>query len=105
MLAALAICIAPLDARAEPEARLVAIENFAFDPPLLEIRAGTKVQFVNRDQAPHSVVGLRDGEEIFRSPEQIDTDEVYSLVLDRPGDIAIVCGLHARISGKIVVTP
>jgi hypothetical protein len=48
---------------------------------------------------------LLGGEEIFRSREQIDTDESYAVVMDRPGEIALGCGLHARISGKIMVRP
>jgi len=103
MLAVFAVCIAPLGADAGEGISVVAIENFAFDPPFLEVKVGTRIEFVNRDQVPHSVIGVRQGEEAFRSPEQIDTDEVYSVVMDRPGEVAIGCGLHARISGKIIV--
>ena len=83
----------------------IAIENFAFDPPLLTVKIGTKILFANRDQVPHSVVGFRDGKETFRSPEQIDTDETYAVIADKPGEIELRCGLHARIVGRILVKP
>ncbi|MFY9629264.1 MAG: cupredoxin domain-containing protein [Methylocystis sp.] len=83
----------------------ISIENFAFDPPLLTVSAGTKVIFTNRDQVPHSIIGFRNGEEVFRSREQIDADETYSVVASEPGAIELHCGLHARIIGKIIVTP
>ncbi len=104
MLAALAACIASLGANAETMARIT-IENFAFDPPALTVRVGDRIVFLNRDQVPHAVVGTRSGSEIFRLGEQLDTDETYSIVADAPGEIALGCGLHARMMGKITVTP
>lgn len=104
MRAALAACIVASEARAEGAAR-VEIENFAFDPPELTVKAGDRIVFVNRDQVPHSVVGFRGGEELFRSREQIDTDESFSVVMDAPGEITLGCGLHARIRGIIIVIP
>jgi plastocyanin len=101
---ALAICIAAsCAAGAERESAEVLIENFAFDPAILEVKAGAQVMFVNRDQVPHSVVGFRDGEEAFRSAEYIDSDDGYSVTLDRPGEIVVFCGLHGRMTAKIIV--
>ena len=83
----------------------VGIENFAFRPPSLAVKAGTKIVFTNHDEVPHSVVGFRDGRLAFRSKEQLDTDESFVVLAEKPGEIEINCGLHALISGKIVVTP
>jgi plastocyanin len=83
----------------------IAIEKFSFDPPTLTVSVGERVSFVNRDELPHSVVGLRAETEIFRSNEQMDQDEAYSVVMDRPGEIVIRCGLHTSMSAKIVVAP
>jgi plastocyanin len=87
------------------EASLIEIENFAFDPPALTVQAGARIVFTNRDPVPHSIVGLRDGQEMFRSSEQLDTDETFTVVADKPGEIELQCGLHARIIGKIQVKP
>jgi len=101
---ALAVVALPQCVRAE-KAKSMAIENFAFDPPTLTVSLGERVSFVNRDELPHSVVGLRDETEIFRSNEQMDQDEAYSVVMDRPGEIVIRCGLHEAMSARIVVKP
>ncbi len=87
------------------EVSSITIENFAFDPPLLTVSTGTEVIFTNRDQVPHSIVGFRNGEEVFRSHEQIESEETYSVVASQAGAIELHCGLHARMIGKIIVTP
>jgi plastocyanin len=101
---ALAIVGLPQCAEAD-QAKSMAIEKFAFDPPTLTVSVGARVSFVNHDELPHSVVGLRGETEVFRSTEQMDQDEAYSVVMDRPGEIAIHCGLHGSMSATIVVTP
>ncbi|MGA9599580.1 MAG: plastocyanin/azurin family copper-binding protein [Methylocystis sp.] len=101
---ALAIVVLPTVSGAD-SSKLMTIEKFAFDPPTLAVSVGERVSFVNRDELPHSVVGLLGETEIFRSSEQMDQDETYSVVMDRPGEIVIRCGLHASMSARIVVKP
>jgi plastocyanin len=83
----------------------VRIENFAFAPGRLTVRVGETIVFVNRDQAPHSVIGAMSKEEIFHSPEQMDEDETFRVTLTRPGEVAFRCGLHSHMSGTISVIP
>jgi plastocyanin len=45
----------PLDARAEPAAAEVKIDNFTFAPQRLTIRPGTTVTWINEDDIPHTV--------------------------------------------------
>lgn len=87
------------------EAADVGIENFAFRPPSLTVKIGTRIVFTNHDQVPHSVVGIREGRLEFHSNEQMDTDESFVVLADKPREIEINCGLHTLISGKIIVTP
>jgi plastocyanin len=101
---AFVICIAAsCAAAAEQGSSEVLIENFAFEPATLEIKVGARVVFVNRDQVPHSVVGVQNGQQAFRSAEQLDTEEAFSVTLDSPGEILVSCGLHGRMSAKIIV--
>jgi plastocyanin len=83
----------------------VEIRNFAFAPTELAIAAGTRIVFVNRDQVPHSVIGVAGARELFRSPDQIDEDETFSIVVSEPGPIEFRCGLHSHMRGSIKVTP
>ncbi|MBU3887474.1 MULTISPECIES: plastocyanin/azurin family copper-binding protein [Methylosinus] len=83
----------------------VRIENFAFTPAHLTVKAGDTIVFVNRDQAPHSIIGAMGKEEIFHSPEQMDEDESFRVTLPRPGEVSFRCGLHSHMSGTISVIP
>jgi plastocyanin len=83
----------------------VAIESFEFAPAEITVKAGTQITFVNNDELPHSVVGSRAGNELFRSDEQISQGESFSVVAEVPGEIILNCGLHSKMSGKIVVLP
>ena len=80
---------------------IVAMENFAFIPAQLTVKAGSKVIFVNHDEVPHSVVGL--GSE-FRS-KALDKGERFAITFDKPGEIDYFCGLHRGMRGRITVAP
>ena len=83
----------------------VEIERFAFSPARLTIKAGAAIVFINHDQVPHSLIGVMGGEEIFHSPEQVDEDESFRVVLTRPGEVSYRCGLHSHMTGVISVVP
>ena len=79
----------------------VNIDNFAFTPKDLTVKAGTTIVFRNRDDIPHSVVGSK-GE--FHS-KALDTDDSFSFTFTKAGTYDYSCGLHPRMQGRIVVTP
>ena len=79
----------------------VNIDNFAFTPKELTVKAGTTIVFRNRDDIPHSVVGSK-GE--FHS-KALDTDDSFSFTFTKAGTYDYSCGLHPRMQGRIVVTP
>ena len=64
------------------EEATVGIDNFAFTPAELTVRAGTKVAFVNRDDIPHPYCRRYVK---FRS-KALDTDQSFALVFDKPGE-------------------
>jgi plastocyanin len=82
----------------------VVIERFAFSPAEISAPVGARIVFLNRDQAPHAVVGENVGGEVFRSPDHIEEDETYSIELLAPGEIVFHCGVHSTMKGKITVT-
>jgi plastocyanin len=96
--AILATC-APVHARAE--GAKVTIDNFAFTPDVIEVKAGTAVTFVNHDDIPHSVVAA-DGS--FHS-KALDTDQSFSFTPGKAGEFAYFCGLHPHMKAKVVVVP
>lgn len=79
----------------------VKIDNFAFTPNELTIKAGTKVTFTNHDDIPHSIVAS-DG--TFHS-KALDTDDSFAFTFASPGEFAYFCGLHPHMTAKVIVVP
>ena len=79
----------------------IRIGNFAFVPETITVAAGTKVQWVNEDDAPHVVIGI-DKDTPIRSAA-LDTDDKYVVVLDRPGTYKYFCSLHPHMVGVVIV--
>jgi plastocyanin len=100
-----AIAVSPsASIKAQTAPAKIAIEHYAFDPPDLSVRAGEKVEFVNNDQIPHSVVVEAPNGETFRSKEQLDEGEIFGVVFSAAGEAAYFCDLHPGMRGKITVT-
>jgi plastocyanin len=83
------------------EAALVSIDNFAFTPATLTVKAGTKVTFANHDDIPHTIVS---GDGLFRSAA-LDTDESFAFTFETAGEFGYFCGLHPHMIAKIIVVP
>jgi plastocyanin len=79
----------------------IKIANFTFDPPVLTVKAGTMVTWVNNDDIPH-LVAEKDVK--FRS-SALDTDAKFSQTFKTPGTVEYFCVLHPHMTGKIVVEP
>lgn len=78
----------------------VKIDNFSFVPAALTVRAGTTVRWVNHDDIPHNIVSS--GTKDLKSPV-LDTDETFDFTFKQPGEYLYFCGIHPRMTGKIVV--
>ena len=82
--------------KAEVEIR---IEDFVFVPAETTIAPGTRVTWVNKDDAPHTATSTDDR---FNS-EGLDTDDKYSFVFKEKGDFPYFCALHPHMKGVIKV--
>jgi plastocyanin len=78
----------------------VTIDNFAFAPATLTIKAGSTVTWTNRDEEPHTVAS-NDGS--FHSPG-MGTGATYSHTFTTPGKFDYVCSIHPMMHGTVVVT-
>jgi plastocyanin len=79
----------------------VGIDNFTFTPGTITVRAGTKVEWENNDDIPHSIV---ESTGKFHSMA-LDTEDKFSFTFGQAGTFEYFCGLHPHMVGKIVVTP
>lgn len=82
----------------------VAIKTFQFTPSPLEVRAGTKVTWINWDEITHTITSgtpeNRDGR--FNSPLE-GKGATFSATLDRPGAYTYFCNRHQSMRGEIHV--
>jgi amicyanin len=77
----------------------VQIDDFAFSPPSLTVKAGTTVTWRNKDDIPHTVASST---RAFKS-KALDTDDSFSFTFNEPGSYAYFCSLHPHMTGTIVV--
>ncbi|HXO06008.1 MAG TPA: cupredoxin family copper-binding protein [Candidatus Sulfotelmatobacter sp.] len=87
-------------AQEKPGTTTVTIDNFSFAPVQLEIKAGTEVTWINKDDVPHTVVS--DDHKLFKS-RALDTDEKFSFTFKDPGTYEYFCSVHPKMTGKIIV--
>jgi plastocyanin len=78
----------------------VTIDNFAFAPATLTVKAGSTVTWTNRDDEPHTVAAS-DGS--FHSPG-MGTGATFSHTFSTPGTFDYVCSIHPTMHGSVVVT-
>jgi plastocyanin len=78
----------------------IGIDNFAFAPATLTVKAGTKVVWINDDDVPHLIVNT---EGKFKPSPLLDTNQRFSATLTVPGTYRYFCSLHPQMQGKIVV--
>ena len=70
-----------------------------FVPERLEVAAGDRITWVNRDFLPHSVTAKSAGIESGDMGE----GKTFSYVAKKPGEIAYICRLHPVMRGVVVV--
>jgi plastocyanin len=87
-----------IDPPATNEVQIV-IENFAFVPSELTIAPGTKVTWINKDEAPHTATST---EKKFNSGG-LDTDDKFSFVFNDKGEFPYFCALHPHMTATITV--
>src|SRR5258706_14378411 len=89
---------ANVDATGKNEVQIV-IENFAFSPSDVTVTPGTKVTWVNKDEAPHTATST---DKKFNSGG-LDTDDKFSFVFNDKGDYPYFCALHPQMKATIKV--
>lgn len=80
----------------------VAIQNFAFAPGTVTVKAGTTVTWTNQDQEPHTVTSVS-GDEL-KSPA-LNTGQTFKHTFATPGHFEYLCTIHPFMTATVVVTP
>jgi plastocyanin len=79
----------------------VEIQNFAFSPAIVTVKAGTTVTWTNRDQDPHTATAMSGP---FHSPT-LNNGESYHYTFTTPGRFEYLCTIHPFMTATVVVTP
>ena len=77
----------------------VEIDQFAFIPQRITVKAGTTVTWINEDDTPHTVAS---SSKLFKS-KALDTQDKFSFTFTTPGTFAYFCSLHPHMTGVVVV--
>jgi plastocyanin len=80
----------------------VAIQNFAFAPGTVTVKAGTTITWTNQDQEPHTVTSVS-GDEL-KSPA-LNAGETFKHTFATPGHFDYLCTIHPFMTATVVVTP
>ncbi|WP_373230986.1 plastocyanin/azurin family copper-binding protein [Cohnella sp.] len=89
----------PVPAPAETKVT-IEMKEYSFTPTELTVKAGTTVEFINRDDMQHNAVAV-DGS--FKT-ELLDKGESATIKLDKPGTYEYFCEPHKSfMKGKIIV--
>ncbi len=78
----------------------VTIQNFAFSPATLTVKAGDTVVWTNQDSSSHTVVS-DSGSEIASGT--LPQGGTYSHTFNSAGTYDYHCGIHQNMKGKIIV--
>lgn len=79
----------------------VTISNFSFTPAMLTVTPGTEVNWINKDEEPHTVMSA-DGGATFKLPA-LDDNERFSFTFSKPGTFKYFCSIHSHMTGTIIV--
>jgi plastocyanin len=77
----------------------VKIDQHAFIPQRMTVKAGTTVTWINDDDVPHTAASST---KLFKS-KALDTGDKFSFTFTTPGTYQYFCSVHPYMTGAIVV--
>ena len=87
--------------RATNTSAAIQIDDFAYEPTPLTVKAGERISIANGDKAPHTVTGTASGSRFDSGT--IKGGANGSVTIRTPGTHAYVCEFHPFMKGEITV--
>ncbi len=81
---------------------MIEVKDFAFNPEMATVKAGTPVTWVFKDSADHNVAPVGESE-LEKSPDLSD-GKTFTFTFTKPGTVEYQCGIHNSMTGTVVVT-
>ncbi len=95
---------APATASAAPVAADVTVQGFKFGPQALEVKAGMKVTWTNKDTAGHTTTSGKPGAKDGKWEGQLaPSSGTFSFTFAQPGTFDYFCSIHNTMTGSVVV--
>jgi amicyanin len=79
----------------------VSIQNMAFNPPTITVKAGAIVRWVNSDAVPHTVKFPKSSH--ITSSDPLSSGQSFSVKFDDPGTYPYSCAIHPDMLGTVIV--
>ncbi len=81
----------------------VTIDNFAFSPTPLKVKAGTKVTVTNKDSTTHTWTADSGDTTTWTSPD-LSPGSSFSFTFSKAGTYSYHCKIHPSMTGTVVVS-
>ena len=91
----------PSTSQSTPQSKDIVIQNFAFSPSTINIKAGDSITWTNQDSAAHTVTS-DSGSEL--DSELLSQGDAYSHTFDTPGTYPYHCTPHPGMKAKVIVS-
>lgn len=85
-----------------PNAEIIQ-KDFMFQPALLPVRTGTRVEFPNRDDTYHNVFSFSPAKRFDLGRHRPEDRPVPSQVFDKPGIVTLRCDIHEHMRAIVLV--
>ncbi len=83
--------------------RQIVQKDFIFQPSLLAVQTGTKIEFPNEDDTYHNVFSFSPAKRFDLGRHRPEDKPVPSQIFDQPGMITLRCDIHEHMRGIILV--
>jgi plastocyanin len=88
---------------ATPPTAQVAQNDLMFEPLLLPVQVGTKVEFPNLDDTYHNIFSFSAAKRFDLGRYRADERPIPSQIFDKPGLVILRCDIHEHMRGLILV--
>jgi plastocyanin len=86
-----------------PPVQQVAQKELMFQPTLLPVQVGTRVEFPNLDSTYHNIFSFSPTKRFDLGRYRSDEKPVPSVVFDKPGLVTLRCDIHEHMRALILV--
>ena len=93
----------PFAGPSSPQTATMAQRDLAFQPSILAVQAGTRVEFPNLDDTYHNIFSYSSAKRFDLGRYRSDERPVPSVLFDTPGLITLHCDIHEHMRALILV--